>query len=134
MSQSDKRKVLGERYKTFSSKISVLTLGDKLNQVPGEKAFWAMTLSEAEAELRSLEIQKNNIVKELQKKVIEQSQVNLTKNVLNNLKNDELLADLNNEIDELKLTIKYVDRIYDCVKYIAKDFENILKFLQLQEG
>ena len=44
------------------------------------------------------------------------------------------VEEINLQIEELKLNFKQLERIYDCVKYIAKDFENIIKFIQLQEG
>jgi len=57
----------------------------------------------------------------------------LTKIALDNVKNDDSLQEINENIQELKLCVSLFSKIYDNVRYIARDFENILKFKQLQE-
>jgi predicted RNase H-like nuclease (RuvC/YqgF family) len=112
----------------------MLSLADKLNQVPGEKSYWANVLSETEQEIKSLERKKKYIIKTLQKKLIDNSEIKINKSTLDKIEESQDVEEINLQIDELKLNFKQLERIYDCVKYIAKDFENIIKFIQLQEG
>lgn len=132
MNNSEKRKFYTKKYTEFASNIDLLTLGEKLNQVPGEKSYWANTLSETEQEIRNLELKKKYTVKNLQQNLINKSEVGLNKSTLDKVQNNDVEI-LNLKIEDLKLNLKQLERIYDCVKYIAKDFENIIKFIQLQE-
>jgi len=134
MDQVEYRNKLIARYSEFSGNINVLTLGDKLNKIPGEKSFWALALSKCELDLKKLETRRSKMLQDLQKKVIDASPVNLTKVALDRIAGDSSLDPINLEIEELKTTVKFLERIYDCVKYISKDYENILKFMQMQEG
>lgn len=132
MTNSEKRKFYTKKYTDFASNIDLLTLGEKLNRVPGEKSYWANTLSETEQEIKNLELKKKYAVKNLQQNLIKKSEVSLNKSTLDKVQDDDVEI-LNLKIEDLKLNVKQLERIYDCVKYIAKDFENILKFIQLQE-
>jgi hypothetical protein len=125
---------LVKRYRDFVSDINDLTLRDKLNQVPSEKAYWAQILSDYEKALYKLQVKQKTIIKDLSAKLIEKSPVNLTKSVLDGVKDDASLDGINSDIHELELAIKHFSRIYENVKYIAKDFENILKYKQLQDS
>lgn len=134
MINSDKRKFYAKKYSDFATNIDMLSLADKLNQVPGEKSYWANVLSETEQEIKALEQKKKHLIKSLQKKLIDNSEIKINKSTLDKIEESHDVESLNLEIEELKLNFKQLERIYDCVKYIAKDFENILKFIQLQEG
>lgn len=129
-----KRETLFNRYRDFVSEINDLTLRDKLNQVPSEKAFWAMVLSDYERALAKLETKKTKMVKALSDKVINKSPVALSKVTIDNIKNDDSLSEVNEYIDELKLCVNLFSKVYDNIKYIARDFENILKYKQLQDS
>lgn len=134
MNNSEKRKFYAKKYAEFATNIDMLSLADKLNQVPGEKSYWANVLSETEQEIKSLERKKKYIIKTLQKKLIDNSEIKINKSTLDKIEESQDVEEINLQIDELKLNFKQLERIYDCVKYIAKDFENIIKFIQLQEG
>jgi hypothetical protein len=125
---------LVKRYKDFVSNINDITLRDKLNQVPSEKAYWAQILSDYEKALYKLQATQKSMIKDLSKKLIEKSPVSLTKSILDNVKDDTSLDNINSHIQELEIAIKHFSRIYENVKYIAKDFENILKYKQLQDS
>ena len=133
MNNSEKRKFYTKKYTDFASNIDLLNLGEKLNRVPGEKSYWANTLSETEQEIKNLELKKKYTVKKLQQNLINKSEVGLNKSTLDKVQDNDVEI-LNLKIEDLKLNLKQLERIYDCVKYIAKDFENIIKFIQLQEG
>jgi dTDP-4-amino-4,6-dideoxygalactose transaminase len=133
MTVIQKREELSKRYKDFVSDINDLTLRDKLNQVPSEKAFWAMVLTDYERALAKLESKRDKMIKSLSNEIVGKAPVVLTKIALDNVKNDESLQEINENIQELKLCVSLFSKIYDNVRYIARDFENILKFKQLQE-
>lgn len=124
---------LAKRYKDFVSNINDLSLRDKLNQVPSEKAYWAQVLSDYEKVLYKLQVKQKNTIRELSADMIGKSPVSLTKTLLDRAKDDPSLDEINASIQEIELAIKTFSRIYDSVKYIAKDFENILKYKQLQD-
>lgn len=124
---------LAKRYKDFVSNINDLSLRDKLNQVPSEKAYWAQVLSDYEKALYKLQTKQKNTIRELSADMIGKSPVSLTKTLLDRAKDDPSLDEINASIQEIELAIKTFSRIYDNVKYIARDFENILKYKQLQD-
>jgi hypothetical protein len=134
MSEEELRLNYENRYREFTSDISPLTLMKKLSRVPSEKAYWALELSKAERQLRSLELKKKRLIKDLSSKLNQMSPVTLHKVTINKIEESDSVEELTTTIEDMKLTIKQLERIYDCVKFTAKDFENILKFIQLQEG
>ncbi len=134
MSEEELRLNYENRYREFTSDISPLTLMKKLSRVPSEKAYWALELSKAERQLRSLELKKKRLIKDLSSKLNQMSPVTLHKVTINKIEESDSVEDLTSTIEDVKLTIRQLERIYDCVKFTAKDFENILKFIQLQEG
>lgn len=134
MEMLEKKESLVKRYKDFVSNINDLSLRDKLNQVPSEKAYWAQILFDYEKELYKLQIKQKQTIKDLSAKLIEKSPVSLSKTILDNVKNDPYLDEINANIQEMELAIKHFTRIYENVKYMAKDFENILKYKQLQDS
>jgi hypothetical protein len=134
MSEEELRLNYENRYREFTSDISPLTLMKKLSRVPSEKAYWALELSKAERQLRSLELKKKRLIKDLSSKLNQMSPVTLHKVTINKIEESDSVEELTSTIEDMKLTIRQLERIYDCVKFTAKDFENILKFIQLQEG
>ena len=132
MSQQNIRLKYEQRLTLFATDINVMTLGDKLNQVPGEKSYWANELSKVEQSLRGLEMKKKKLVKNLSKKLLDNSPVKLNKSTFDKIEESESVEELTEEIEDMKLTIKQLERIYETIKYSAKDFENILKFHQLE--
>jgi hypothetical protein len=132
MSQQNIRLKYEQRLTLFATDINVMTLGDKLNQVPGEKSYWANELSKAEQSLRGLEMKKKKLVKNLSKKLLDNSPVKLNKSTFDKIEESESVEELTDEIEDMKLTVKQLERIYETIKYSAKDFENILKFHQLE--
>jgi hypothetical protein len=134
MSEEELRLNYENRYREFTNDISPLTLMKKLSRVPSEKAYWALELSKAERQLRSLELKKKRLIKDLSSKLNQMSPVTLHKVTINKIEESDSVEELTSAIEDMKLTIRQLERIYDCVKFTAKDFENILKFIQLQEG
>jgi hypothetical protein len=134
MSEDELRLNYENRYRDFTNDISPLTLMKKLTRVPSEKSYWALELSKAERQLRSLEIKKKRLIRDLSNKLNEKSPITLHKGTLNKIEESDNVEELTTVIDDVKMTIKQLERIYDCVKFVAKDFENILKFIQLQDG
>jgi len=132
MSQQNIRLKYEQRLTLFATDINVMTLGDKLNQVPGEKSYWANELSKVEQSLRGLEMKKKKLVKNLSKKLLDNSPVKLNKSTFDKIEESESVEELTEEIEDMKLTVKQLERIYETIKYSAKDFENILKFHQLE--
>lgn len=132
MSQQNIRLKYEQRLTLFANDINILTLGDKLNQVPGEKSYWANELSKTEQALRSLELKKKKLIRELSKKLLDNSPVKLNKSTFDKIEESENVEELNEQIEDMKLTVKQLERIYETIKYSAKDFENILKFHQLE--
>jgi len=132
MSQQNIRLKYEQRLTLFATDINVMTLGDKLNQVPGEKSYWANELSKVEQSLRGLEMKKKKLVKNLSKKLLDNSPVKLNKSTFDKIEESESVEELTDEIEDMKLTVKQLERIYETIKYSAKDFENILKFHQLE--
>ncbi len=133
MEMLENKEGLVKRYKDFVSNINDLTLRDKLNQVPSEKAYWAQILFDYEKALYKLQSKQKQMIKDLSAKLIEKSPVSLSKTILESVKNDASLDAINSDIQETELAIKHFTRIYENVKYMAKDFENILKYKQLQD-
>lgn len=125
---------LVKRYKDFVSDINDLTLRDKLNQVPSEKAYWAQILSDYERTLHKLQTQLKIKIREKSASLIANAPVSLSKNIVDKVKEDPDLDAINHSIQRIELDIKNFGRIYENIKYIAKDFENILKYKQLQDS
>lgn len=134
MANLEQRESLTKRYKDFVSNINDATLRDKLNQVPSEKAYWAQILSDYERALYRLQAKQKSIIKDLSNKIIEKSPVTLSKTILDSVKDDASLATINEDIQDLELSIKHFAKIYENMRYIGRDFENILKYKQLQDS
>lgn len=135
MDQEARREAYWKRYQAFCDSARDLDITETLNQVPGVKSYWANELTKVEGELIKLERKKRELMDSLKKKLLEDSPVgSLNKGTLTKIEQSDAIILMNEEIKDLKLTVQHVERIYNCAQYCAKDFENILRYLSMQEG
>lgn len=140
MSGDDEREKYYKRYANFSNGVDFMQLQKKLEHVPGEKSHWAYQLSKAEVELYNLEKRKKYMISTTRDKTIQQntdsnSPVSLNKSTLDKqISNTTAIIDIDEEIKQKKMTIDLLQNLYNCVQYIAKDFDNIIRFMALNEG
>ena len=140
MSGEEERETFYKRYTVFSNGVSFMELQEKLERVPGEKSHWAYQLSKAETELYKLEKKKKGIIATTRDKTIQQnsesnSPVSLNKSTLDKqISNTNAIIDIDEDIKQKKMTIDLLQNLYNCVQYIAKDFDNIIRYMALNEG
>lgn len=121
-----------QQYEEFC-KIDDFTLEDRTKRVPAEKHFWVCRLIDAKIERDKLYRVKASTKNALQRKIMEESPVNLNKQVLDDLDKTPTLENINQKIKEQEYLIEYLEKLVSQITFIGNDIKNILELKKLQE-
>lgn len=109
-------------------KIDELSIGEFTMKVPAEKHAWNQRLSEHKLELLELERKKKNIFKELNKKAESESPVKISSALMaRSLEETDVIKQLNDNIEELKELIEFLERNFRTMSNLHLDVKNILE-------
>lgn len=113
--------------------INELNLKDKSMSLPALKGKWVARLIRHKNTLHSLERKKRNAFKEAIPKVKEQLPVKLSENFIKEKAENvtEIIA-INNQIEEEKLVIDFLERTEKVISSMSYDLSNIIKIVQLE--
>jgi hypothetical protein len=123
-----------QRYLAFARNVgSELNMEDALKMVPEEKHYWITELIESKKSKLDITKRKKKLKEESIKREIEGGIVNLSKQTLDKIENTDKVQEINSALEELELTIEYLEYIVKNVSFIGNDIKNILTLRQLQE-
>ncbi len=111
-----------------SLKIDELSIGEFTMKVPAEKHAWNQRLSEHKLELLELERKKKHILKELHKKTESESPVKVSSALLvRSLEETDIIKTMNENIEDLKELIEFLERNFRTMSNLHMDVKNILE-------
>ena len=112
-------------------KIDQFNIHNKVNDIPSLKHYWVAKLIEAKIEIKQLEKKK----KELIKKVNESAEVGLklsTASMNNVIAKSPVIAEINEQIEELELIIEYLEKAEKIFNSTTYDLKNAIELMKME--
>ena len=112
-------------------KIDQFNIHNKVNDIPSLKHYWVAKLIEAKIEIKQLEKKK----KELIKKVNESAEVGLklsTASMNNVISKSPVIAEINEQIEELELIIEYLEKAEKIFNSTTYDLKNAIELMKME--
>lgn len=111
--------------------ITRLNLEEKALQVPAIKHFWVGKLIEAKRNLRKLEDEKKEILKQVNDNkeiMLELSKASINKMIVNSPK----IQEINNKIKDTEEIIEYLTYCEKIFNYMGNDIKNIIDLIKME--
>lgn len=112
-------------------KIDQFNIHNKVNDIPSLKHYWVAKLIESKIEVKQLEKKK----KELIKKVNESAEVGLklsTASMNNVISKSPVIAEINEQIEELELIIEYLEKAEKIFNSTTYDLKNAIELMKME--
>lgn len=112
-------------------KIDQFNIHNKVNDIPSLKHYWVAKLIESKIEVKQLEKKK----KELIKKVNESAEVGLklsTASMNNVIAKSPVIAEINEQIEELELIIEYLEKAEKIFNSTTYDLKNAIELMKME--
>lgn len=114
-------------------KINEMNLSERSFNVPHKKHFWLTKMIEEKSALNKLEKKKKELIKEASLRVVEEQVVKMSESSLLKLVNNtELIKAIDQQIEDQKLIVEYLEKVEKIFSFITNDIKNIIETLQLQ--
>lgn len=113
--------------------VNEINLKEKSLQMPAIKAKWVARLINHKNALYALEKKKKNKIKDIVPKIKDTIPVKLSENYIKEKAEDTSeISNLNNEIDEERQIIDFLERTEKVISSMSYDISNIVKIVQLE--
>jgi hypothetical protein len=113
--------------------VNELNLKEKALALPALKAKWVSRLIYHKNSINDLEKNKSKLIRSIVPKVRESMPVKLSDNVIKNTaENTREVQDINNQIDEHKRVVDFLEKIEKVMSSMSFDISNIVKVMQLE--
>jgi chaperonin cofactor prefoldin len=112
-------------------KIDQFNIHNKVNDIPSLKHYWVAKLIEAKIEIKQLEKKKKDLIK----KVNESADVGLklsTASMNNVIAKSPVIAEINEQIEELELIIEYLEKAEKIFNSTTYDLKNAIELMKME--
>ena len=112
-------------------KIDQFNIHNKANDIPSLKHYWVAKLIEAKIEIKQLEKKKKDLIK----KVNESADVGLklsTASMNNVIAKSPVIAEINEQIEELELIIEYLEKAEKIFNSTTYDLKNAIELMKME--
>ena len=112
-------------------KIDQFNIHNKVNDIPSLKHYWVAKLIEAKIEIKQLEKKKKDLIK----KVNESAEVGLklsTASMNNVISKSPVIAEINEQIEELELIIEYLEKAEKIFNSTTYDLKNAIELMKME--
>ena len=112
-------------------KIDQFNIHNKVNDIPSLKHYWVAKLIEAKIEIKQLEKKKKDLIK----KVNESAEVGLklsTTSMNNVIAKSPVIAEINEQIEELELIIEYLEKAEKIFNSTTYDLKNAIELMKME--
>lgn len=113
-------------------KIDQFNIHNKVNEIPSLKHFWVGKLIESKINLKNLQRKKSGLLK----KVKESAQVGIKLSISSIKEMEEkspILAEINEEIEELELIIEYLEKVEKIFSSTTYDLKNAIELMKMEQ-
>ena len=113
-------------------KIDQFNIHNKVNDIPSLKHYWVAKLIEAKIEIKQLEKKKKDLIK----KVNESADVGLklsTASMNNVIAKSPVIAEINEQIEELELIIEYLEKAEKIFYSTTYDLKNAIELMKMEQ-
>ena len=112
-------------------KIDQFNIHNKVNDIPSLKHYWVAKLIESKIEIKQLEKKKKDLIK----KVNESAEVGLklsTASMNNVISKSPVIAEINEQIEELELIIEYLEKAEKIFNSTTYDLKNAIELMKME--
>ena len=110
-----------------------MNIGAKALQAVNQKQWVVARLYDTKREKEALIRKRNNLKKNIIDKLIEKSPVNLDKSTMNEIDKSPQFEEINEQLQDIDLLIRYLEEMTKMFMYIAQDVKNILDSLKIEQ-
>ena len=113
-------------------KIDQFNIHNKINEIPSLKHYWVAKLIESKIELKQLQRKKSDLIKKVQSstdvgiKISAQSAKEM-------LSKSPVIAEINDEIEELELIIEYLEKAEKIFSSTTFDLKNAIELMKMEQ-
>ena len=113
-------------------KIDQFNIHTKVNEIPSLKHFWVGKLIESKIDLKKLQRKKTELIKKVQNSGDIGLKLSLqsTKEML---AKSPVIAEINEEIEELELIIEYLEKAEKIFSSTTYDIKNAIELMKLEQ-
>jgi len=114
-------------------KFDSMNIGAKALQAVNQKQWVVARLYDTKREKEALIRKRNNLKKNIIDKLIEKSPVDLDKSTMNEIDKSPQFEEINEQLQDIDLLIRYLEEMTKMFMYIAQDVKNILDSLKIEQ-
>lgn len=118
---------------TEDLKMDQMNIGEVTMLIAGKKHYWNQQLTERKIELLDLEKKKRDLIKQLTKKVQEDSPIKISKGAeVKAASGTNIIQDINEQIEYLSQIVEFLERNFRTMSNLHMDVRNIIELIKAQ--
>lgn len=113
-------------------KIDQFNIHNKINEIPSLKHYWVAKLIESKIELKQLQRKKSDLIKKVQSSTDVGIKIS-TQSAKEILSKSPVIAEINDEIEELELIIEYLEKAEKIFSSTTFDLKNAIELMKMEQ-
>ena len=113
-------------------KIDQFNIHNKINEIPSLKHYWVAKLIESKIELKQLQRKKSELIKKVQSSTDVGIRIS-TQSAKEMLSKSPVIAEINDEIEELELIIEYLEKAEKIFSSTTFDLKNAIELMKMEQ-
>lgn len=113
-------------------KIDQFNIHNKINEIPSLKHYWVAKLIESKIELKQLQRKKSDLIKKVQSSVDVGIKIS-TQSAKEMISKSPVIAEINDEIEELELIIEYLEKAEKIFSSTTFDLKNAIELMKMEQ-
>lgn len=113
-------------------KIDQFNIHNKINEIPSLKHYWVAKLIESKIELKQLQRKKSELIKKVQSSTDVGIKIS-TQSAKEMLSKSPVIAEINDEIEELELIIEYLEKAEKIFSSTTFDLKNAIELMKMEQ-
>lgn len=113
-------------------KIDQFNIHNKINEIPSLKHYWVAKLIESKIELKQLQRKKSDLIKKVQSSTDVGIKIS-TQSAKEMLSKSPVIAEINDEIEELELIIEYLEKAEKIFSSTTFDLKNAIELMKMEQ-
>lgn len=113
-------------------KIDQFNIHNKINEIPSLKHYWVAKLIESKIELKQLQRKKSDLIKKVQSSADIGIKLS-TQSAKEMLSKSPVIAEINDEIEELELIIEYLEKAEKIFSSTTFDLKNAIELMKMEQ-
>lgn len=113
-------------------KIDQFNIHNKINEIPSLKHYWVAKLIESKIELKKLQRKKSDLIKKVQSSTDVGIKIS-TQSAKEMLSKSPVIAEINDEIEELELIIEYLEKAEKIFSSTTFDLKNAIELMKMEQ-